>query len=150
MINNFIKPYSNGHHFIHYKIIKILEKKQLQYWSEIAHQYFKTNKINESSLSELDSESCKLFEDNGTGIKKRLAKTEVLSVLDQMINEGKISWKMQNMKENFIVFQHSIYELADSLYNWVQILNCLQILLYIYIYIFNRQKNGARLDQQKQ
>lgn len=47
-------------------------KKQLTYWSEITHSHFKRNKILESSLSELNSEKFRLFQDNSTGIVSKM------------------------------------------------------------------------------
>ena len=44
---------------------------------------------------------------------------EILLILEEMENQGKISWKSEASKNNFYVNKYSCYELADAIYNWV-------------------------------
>ena len=43
-------------------------REQLKLWADIVHFYFSQQKVNESSISELDMDTFELFTDNSTKI----------------------------------------------------------------------------------
>ncbi|KRX09288.1 hypothetical protein PPERSA_05957 [Pseudocohnilembus persalinus] len=97
---------------------KETRKRQLLYWSEITHKYFKDHNILHSSVSELNSEQFTLFSDNSTGILKRLSKQEILMIIEELVAKGSIQWKNLDNKENFTVNFFSSFELADCIFEW--------------------------------
>ena len=51
--------------------------------------------------------------------KDRLNQEEILLILEEMDNQGRISWKNSEIKGDFFVNKYSCYELADAIYKWV-------------------------------
>ncbi|EAS04136.2 ESCRT-II complex subunit (macronuclear) [Tetrahymena thermophila SB210] len=94
-------------------------QKQLASWADITHAYFKQKNINNSSLTELSSESYPFFCLQNLGIPKRLNREEIKLILYTLAQQGSILWENENY-DGFQVQKYSANEIADEIYKWAK------------------------------
>jgi len=90
--------------------------RQLKIWANLLIDYFQTNKMTESNIAELASDSNKLFVN--PLLKRRLPLEGIKLVCEQLANTKMIEWKTPE-KQSFFVFYYNPHEIADLIMKWV-------------------------------